>query len=220
MAEDVGSSHRASNRSRRAREMSMSEGTSCRFAVAGLEELLRIKERQLPVNRNRIGLDWGSARSGRPKFSGVYVFWWNGDAGQFLNSIRNKTLHFRGPKGKPPFAWTLSVSDLLTAANGVLPLYVGKATNIADRVGKHLKLKTLRTVSQDSIDGVCRRMTTTCQLRDRLDRLFPDIPDTRGLAVQHLMLSYVPLDSVVERFFLEDLAVGRLRPPFNVDTER
>jgi hypothetical protein len=66
-------------------------------------------------------------------------------------------------------------------------------------------------------------MTTSCQVRDRLDRLFPNVDDTRRIALNKLALSYVKVEgtnSFVERFFLEDLAVGMLRPIFNVDSER
>lgn len=41
--------------------------------------------------------------------------------------------------------------------------------------------------------------------------------------IENLALSYVRLDgnqNFYERFFLEDLAIGRLRPVFNVDSER
>ncbi len=66
-------------------------------------------------------------------------------------------------------------------------------------------------------------MTTSCQVRDRLDRLFPLYKDTRTIAHDNLALSYVQLDgpgAFVERFFLEDLAVGELRPIINLDSER
>lgn len=110
------------------------------------------------------------------------------------------------------------------AENGLLPLYVGKnASNIAKRVGLHLKLKTPRTVEGKEVNAVCKRMTTSCQVRDRLDRLFPNLLDTHPLALANLALSYVKLQgegAFVERFFLEDLAVGLLMPIFNVDSER
>jgi len=53
--------------------------------------------------------------------------------------------------------------------------------------------------------------------------LFPNLEDTRPLVLENLALSYVKLQgrgAFVERFFLEDLAVGLLRPIFNVDSER
>jgi len=134
----------------------------------------------------------------------------------------------------------ISISDLLNIKESPLPhketaldwsrsscgrpsfggVYVGKASDLAKRIGLHLKLKTSRTVAPGAVNGVCERMTTSCQVRDRLDRLFPNLPDTRSLALDNLALSYARIEAFVERFFLEDLAVGMLRPIFNVDSER
>jgi hypothetical protein len=151
------------------------------------------------------------------------VFWWREPVAQFFAALQNRVLHFHGPNGVP-LAWEITLAQLHKAENGLLPLYVGKnASNIARRIGLHLKLKTPRTVAAALVNGVCERLTTSCQVRDRLDRLFPNIADTRPLALDNLALSYVRVDGnggFVERFFLEDLAVGTLRPIFNVDSER
>ena len=189
--------------------------------VADFPELLNIRESPLPYRDT--ALDWGRATSGRPSFGGVYVFWWRGAAEQFFQSLQNRSLHFRGPNGVA-LEWGITLDSLHVAKNGLLPLYVGKnASDIAKRVGLHLKLKTSRTVPGNAINGVCERMTTSCQVPDRLDRLFPNLEDTRPLVLENLALSYVKLQgrgAFVERFFLEDLAVGLLRPIFNVDSER
>ena len=184
-------------------------------------ELLNVKEHILP--HRGTALDWRGSESGRPSFGGVYVFWWRDSARHFYRKIQNRVLHFRGPD--KTIRWDIRLDDLRASANGRLPLYVGKTgKNIAERVGLHLKLKTPRTVKGDAVRGVCRRMTTSCQVRDRLDRLFPKCKDTSILALDNLMLSYVRIDgsprSFVERFFLEDAAIGVLRPIFNVDHER
>jgi hypothetical protein len=151
------------------------------------------------------------------------VFWWRETPEQFLQSLQNRHLHFHGPNGVT-LDWEITLDSLRVAENGLLPLYVGKnASDIAKRVGLHLKLKTPRTVPPEAVNGFCERMTTSCQVRDRLDRLFPNIPDTRSLALNNLALSYVQLQGTgafVERFYLEDLAVGVFRPIFNVDSER
>jgi len=103
-------------------------------------------------------------------------------------------------------------------------LYVGRnATDIAKRIGLHLKLGTDRTVSADAVNGIAKRMTTSCQVRDRIDRLFPNLKDTRPVALNNLSFSYTRIhgeENFVERFYLEDLAIGILRPIFNVDSER
>ena len=189
--------------------------------MADISDLMTIKESPLP--HKGTALDWRRATHGRPSFGGVYVFWWRGEVEQFYQSLQNCFLHFHGPKGIP-LKWGIRRDSLHVAENGLLPLYVGKnASDIAKRVGLHLKLKTPRTVQGKEVNGVCKRMTTSCQVRDRLDRLFPNLQDTRPLALDNLALSYVRLQgdgAFVERFFLEDLAVGLLMPIFNVDSER
>ena len=169
-------------------------------------------------------LDWTRSVCGRPSFGGVYVFWWHDGAGHFYDFLQNRHLHFLGPGGIH-IDWEITHCRLHVAENGFLPLYVGKnASDIANRIGLHLKLKTLRTVPAGRVNGPCKRMTTSCQLRDRLDRLFPDEDDTRGFVRENIALSYVRIDgsepSFVDRFFFEDIAIGALRPIFNVDSER
>ena len=189
--------------------------------MTDISDLLIIKESRLP--HRGIALDWRQAASGRPSFGGVYAFWWRGGAQDFYDSLQNRSLHFHGPNGIA-LELKITLASLKVAENGSLPLYVGKnAADIATRLGLHLKLRTPRTVEAGAVNGICERMTTSCQVRDRLDRLFPNYQDRRTLALNNLALSYVRLDgpgSFVERFFLEDLAVGILRPVFNVDSER
>jgi hypothetical protein len=186
-----------------------------------ISELLIIKETPLP--HRTTALSWRRAKHGKPKFGGVYVLWWRNTAAHFFDALQNRVLHFLGPHGVA-IAWEVTLARLHTAENGFLPLYVGKnAANLGGRLGQHLKLKTARTVPMSATAGVCTRMTTSCQVRDRLDRLFPELPDTRPLALDNLALSYMRVDgpdSFVERFFLEDLAIGLFRPIFNVDSER
>lgn len=187
-----------------------------------LDGLLEVKERCLPHRSH--SLDWSRATSGRPDFGGVYVFWWRGGPRRFYRMLEQRALHYAGPKGEH---LTLKVrpARLLVADNGELPLYVGKnAAGIASRVGKHLKLKTRRTVQSDAVNQPSHRMTTSCQVRDRLDRLFPSIADTRELVLDNVMLSYVRADrgpeSFAERFFIEHAAIAAFRPIFNIDSER
>lgn len=188
-----------------------------------LDALLNIKEEEIPHNNaNRICLDWKKAQNAKPSFGGVYVFWWKGSAQNFLSSVQNPKIHFVGP-GEKILTLKIEESVISDSKNGMLPLYVGKASNIAKRIGQHLKLGTKRTVPSKAVSSTSKRMTTSCQVRDRLDRLFPDIDDTRHLALKKLALSYVEIDGVnnfLDRFFLEDLAIGVLRPIFNVDSER
>ena len=68
-----------------------------------------------------------------------------------------------------------------------------------------------------------RHPTTSCQLRAGIDHLFPNEADTRSMVLQNVGVSFVALpgdDNAANRFYLEDLAIGLMRPPLNVDIER
>ncbi len=168
------------------------------------DELLEIKEEKIPHRRS--ALDWRSSVCGRPSFGGIYAFWWRGSVEEFLSSIQNPELHFNGPGGKQ-LTLRIDESCLHITENGRLPLYIGKnATDIAKRIGLHLKLGTDRTVRADAVNGIAKRMTTSCQVRDRIDRLFPNFEDTRPVALNNLSLSYTRIhgeENFVERFYLE-----------------
>lgn len=182
---------------------------------------LSIRELKVAAGDAKSRLDWvGEA----PRHGGVYAFWWDGNGQSSLSEMAGgKHLHFKGPDGHGEF--DLDVTELIgrRLQNGLTPLYVGKSfSSIADRVGKHLCLGSRRVVSPERCGAVSPRKTTTCQLRDRLDRLFPQIDDTRIL-LKNIKVSWVELcgkDHFSQRFFLEDLAIGIFRPAFNVDSER
>jgi len=57
----------------------------------------------------------------------------------------------------------------------------------------------------------------------RREHLFPRLGDTRDLVLDDLGLSYIVLDGdehAANRFYLEDLAIGLMRPALNIDIER
>lgn len=174
----------------------------------------------------------GSSRSGAsrltwhneaPRHGGVYAFWWDG-AGEssLVEMAAQKHLHFKAPGG---VEIDLDVTSLIShrLGNGLTPLYVGKSfSDIAGRIGKHLCLGSPRVVPQNQCGATFPRKTSTCQLRDRLDRLFPQMEDSRPL-LGNVKVSWVELcgkDNFSQRFFLEDLAIGQFMPAFNVDSER
>jgi hypothetical protein len=105
-----------------------------------------------------------------------------------------------------------------------LPLYVGKnANNISKRAGQHLTLSRIRLLPLGTGAAKQARPTTSCQLRAGVEHLFPAETDTRSLILDNIGLSFVVLDGddhAANRFYLEDLAIGLMRPPLNVDIER
>lgn len=183
------------------------------------EELCRIKHNQLieVVSKKHESLKPNSL----PKAGGVYAFWWTEDFE--LLSRRNKSIELKGP-GKRPVALLFDDEWLGTKAGYPIPLYVGKtASGINRRIGQHLMLKAKRKLPPGKKAEKAKAPTTSCQLRAGVEHFFQTEEDTRALILKNIGLSYVLLDGdehAANRFYLENLAIGLMRPPLNVDIER
>lgn len=161
-----------------------------------------------------------------PHEGGVYAFWWVGSHDMLKTDACNRKLELHGPGGRRVL---LEIDDewLGLDTDLPIPLYVGKsAGSLAKRVGQHLRLSAKRMLlppSKDNVEAKATRPTTSCQLRAGVEHFFPDEQDTRMLVLENVGLSYVKLDGdehAANRFYLEDLAIGLMRPPLNVDIER
>lgn len=158
-----------------------------------------------------------------PRTGGVYVFWWTGDVALLGQAACNRDLILGGPGGR---AVHLQVDDeWLGISTGLpIPLYGGKsADSLAKRVGLHLRLAQRRMLPLGGGAKKAPRPTTSCQLRAGVEHLFPNEADSRSLTLDNVGLSFVVLSGdghAANRFYLEDLAIGLMRPPFNVDVER
>lgn len=159
-----------------------------------------------------------------PNSGGVYGFWWTGTLSDFINKKVNRVISFKGPNGRIveiefTDEWIQEIQ-----VNGNIPLYVGKtADSLKNRLGLHLQLKTRRGLSM-GINALSEdRKTSSNQMRDRIERMFLEEPDSRNLILHNVGLSYVVLDGDLEsanRFYLEDRAIGEFLPLFNIDIER
>ena len=158
-----------------------------------------------------------------PTTGGVYAFWWTGARKLLTGKSCNRHLELAGPAGRRVL---LELDDdwLGVSTNLPIPLYVGKnAGNISKRAGQHLTLSVKRLLPIGSGAAKQKRPTTSCQLRAGVEHLFPAELDTRTLILNNVGLSYIELDGddhAANRFYLEDLAVGLMKPPLNVDIER
>ena len=185
------------------------------------EELCRIripKFRDIAANHGRALL------GGRlPRVGGVYCFWWTGASDRLTSDECNRHIELHGPGGRPV---ALHIDDeWLGIRTGLpIPLYVGKnADSIAKRVRQHLRLQEDRTTPLFEGYRKQRRPTTSCQARAGVEHLFPKLANTRDLVLDNLELSWVVLggdEHAASRFYLEDLAVGLMRPILNIDVER
>ena len=183
------------------------------------EELCRLKIKKLKELTVSSGMRLKSGSL--PAVGGVYTFWWAGPTKLLRTSHRDLALV--GPGGR---IINLHINDDWFGLNTELPvpLYVGKtAANLQKRIGQHLLLKKERALPLYKGAEKAKPPTTSCQLRAGIDHLFPTEGDTRTLILENVGLSYVELDGdshAVNRFYLEDMAIGNMRPPLNVDIER
>jgi hypothetical protein len=184
------------------------------------EQLCRIQHHRLAqiVAESHESLKPGAL----PHQGGIYAFWWTGE--RAILEERTRLLVLQGPGGR---AVTIQIDDEWLGLDTDLPvpLYVGKtAGSLAKRVGQHLRLgsgERMLPLGEDADKQP--RPTTSCQLRAGVEHLFSQEQDTRTLILQNVGLSYVQLDGdahAANRFYLEDLAIGLMRPPLNVDIER
>ena len=171
-----------------------------------------------------------TAESGRalrperlPQKGGVYAFWWTGADSLLTSPECNRRIELHGPGGRPVL---LHLDDeWLGLATGLpIPLYVGKnADSIAKRIGQHLRLNDDRITATFDGHRKQERPTTSCQARAGIEHLFPRMENTRDLILDNVGLSWVVLDGddhAANRFYLEDLAIGLMRPILNIDVER
>ena len=162
-------------------------------------------------------------RGALPDEGGVYAFWWMGSISKLRSKECNRKLKLKGPGGS--FV-TLEIDNewLGLQTKLPIPLYVGKsAANLSKRVGQHLRLKDERMFRRGGGARKKKAPTTSCQLRAGIEHMFKSEKDTRSLILDNIGFSFVLLDGVgnaANRFYLEDLAIGLMHPPLNVDVER
>lgn len=182
----------------------------CRIDFESLREVVSAGEQKL-------------ARDKLPAEGGVYAFWWTGPISKLRSKKCNRKLKLKGPGGS---LVTLEIDNewLGIRTKLPIPLYVGKsAANISKRVGQHLRLKEERMFSRGGGAKKKKAPTTSCQLRAGIEHMFKKEGNTRSLILDNIGFSFVLLDGVsnaANRFYLEDLAIGLMRPPLNVDIER
>jgi hypothetical protein len=185
------------------------------------EELCRIKHAQIKQVAQSTGKSLKP--SALPHKGGVYAFWWTGPRDVLKSNNCNRHLVLHGPGGRPV---PIEINDewLGLDTDLPIPLYVGKnASNLAKRIGQHLRLGDERMLPLGDRKTKHSLPTTTCQLRAGIEHWFQHESDTRTFILEYVGLSYVILDDAehaVNRFYLEDLAIGLMRPPFNIDIER
>jgi len=145
--------------------------------------------------------------------NGIYIFWYYNKTKK-LHDL-NRKLVIDGPsKIKQNIEWNWNLE------NDYVCLYVGKTRDMQKRISQHLLLDTDNLKNENS--SQLNKKTTSCQLRSGFDYLYSKQEKVyiKNELMEHLYLSIYYEDDFVKRFYLEDYLIGKLRPWFNVDSER
>lgn len=150
---------------------------------------------------------------------GVYAFWWIGDMTELMSL--NRGFKLKGIAGKDVDA------EWKTEQEPPIPLYIGKTTNSQQRLRQLLELGITSENWYDEFDHSkeiagehLNKRTTACQFRTGMEHLYYDTKKAYDSIKENVGLSFLPIVYFQERFYLEDLAIGVLRPWFNLDSER
>ena len=101
-------------------------------------------------------------------------------------------------------------------------LYIGKTTNIRNRISGHLKLGTQNIWTKGNRNSG-RKPNTISQLRVGVERVFGEKALFEEDILNSIGITWIVLDGYensVLRFYLEDQLIGKYLPLFNVDIER
>jgi hypothetical protein len=175
-----------------------------------------------------------------PKKEGVYALWWKNESKTKLKNA-NRKVSLKGRRVSKKKTGTVDehqghhLHEVVWDWNLDEPmvcLYVGKSTNILQRIKWHLLSRVpseewnkpvrnkKKEVVKEHIPGFVYKRDSMCQFRAGFEHLGFNFDDIKS----NVFISYalVPKkhNSVADRFYLEDLAIGLFRPWFNVDSER
>jgi hypothetical protein len=141
-----------------------------------------------------------------PSSGAVYMFWWSGRNEKFFMKDNNHILLYRGPNQREVninfnYDWLQSIE-----LHSGIPLYAGKTADcVHKRIAQHLQLGTQRGLSLGRDCLIEKRLTTSNQLRDRIERIFIDEKDTRNIILENVGVTFMELDGdeeAVTRFYL------------------
>ncbi len=162
--------------------------------------------------------------SGISEKGGIYSFWLK-DA-KLIKAINKKEIELHGKReeGKAIRVNAVIDKDWISKAthNNALCLYVGKTSNIRERMSDHILSQTTKYITERTPVNN-RKQNSAAQLRIGMERVFKDEPSILGKILKYVYFSYIELDgpaNAVNRFYLEDKYVGQYFPIFNIDIER
>ncbi|WP_052131555.1 hypothetical protein [Planococcus sp. CAU13] len=174
----------------------------------------------------KLDKDKASKRHSNILSGGIYFFWWqpeDKDNDPLMNKLGERGFNFKGRKIKGPLLDEKSAHEKIEVKltekwiesyNGLIPLYVGKSSeSMFTRISQHLQI----THPEFKVKN------TSNQLRRGIKELFDGEKNIVELMVNNIHFSYIPLhgpENSVDRFYMENYFIGKLRPVLNLDVER
>lgn len=174
------------------------------------------------------------------RIRGLYALWWLGDWQELLKgNTRVELVTSRGVKDVTLIWGTAGIPGYCLEKNQ-FPLYIGKTTNLLQRLSQHLALKTenwykpMKKVQLvagkaeeqniEPVEGRLYKRTNLSQFRSGVEHLFKGMDQNIiELIRENVGITFVPIaerEDVSRRFYYEDFAIGYYKPWFNVDSER
>ena len=162
-----------------------------------------------------------------PKDGGIYAFWWVNDLAKIKNQLKKSKYNLKGKHtvGLLPVSFSEEWINLNISSsnNDKICLYVGKTTNISQRISKHIRPKTTDIWKGNKRhSGI--KPNSESQLRIGVERVFYN--DSIIEFYGNIGLSYIELKDIykyqngINRFYLEDYFISKHYPLFNIDIER
>lgn len=111
-----------------------------------------------------------------------------------------------------------------------IPLYIGKSTVIGKRIRQHLGPINENNWFENAPKGnfIYKRNSTTVQFRSGIEQLVrknksltkSDNKNALHYFADKIIIKYFEESEMVDRFYIEDFAIGYFKPWFNIDAER
>ena len=162
--------------------------------------------------------------------SGIYVLWWTGNIKDLLI---NKVEQFKlaaphSKKRKVAITVTSQYLEKIRTKQGI-PLYVGKTTNLLQRIKHHLRLGLDHRLFIKSGKAKKNHSYSSSQnkFRYKLEALTGNQPKGySNIISQNICMSYCLIPDTqkqhggADRFYSELCLILKLKPIFNIDIER
>lgn len=196
--------------------------TEAKYSINNIDLAKKALLPNKAISINSLIKNNGISKSLVPNDSGVYIFWWEGELEQFSNQLIGSNFLVNGKKSHTNQIKICFTKEWIVKAthSGKICLYVGKTTNLRDRVAKHIKLGS-KTIWKGNRRNSGTKPNTVSQMRIGLETVYEK--DMLEEIKTNVSVSYHEMNEyseAINRFYVEDYFIAHFFPLFNIDIER